>query len=240
MSTMKTFLLGSAALAALVAASPANATDWLDAPPAYSKGPAVYDWTGLYAGVVAGGGWGVMPWASGPDATAGSTNIANGHFGGTLGYNAQTVSAFVLSTEADIAWNHINASVPGALAPTTCAPFAATNCELTSNWLATARLRLGYAFDRVMPYVTGGVSVGDLTAEIIGQPLGNQSVVNLSWTVGVGVEFVINGPWTAKVEYLHTDLSGITCGNACNGGPLSTNLSDNIVRVGLNYRLWGH
>jgi outer membrane immunogenic protein len=229
---VKKFVLASAALAALIAVSPANAGDWLDAPPAYSKAPAVYDWTGLYAGIIAGGGWGVVPWASGPDATAGSTNISNGHFGGTLGYNAQTVSSFVLSTEADIAWNHINATVP----PFSCAP----NCELTSNWLATARLRLGYAFDRVMPYVTGGVSIGDLTADIVGQPLGNQSVVNLSWTVGVGVEVVISGPWTAKVEYLHTDLSGISCGTACGGGPISMNLSDNIIRAGLNYRLWGH
>ena len=58
--------------------------------------------------------------------------------------------------------------------------------------------------------------------------------------MGTGVEFVITGPWTAKVEYLHTDLSGISCGNACNGGLISMNLSEDIVRVGVNYRLWGH
>jgi outer membrane immunogenic protein len=229
---VKTFVLGSAALAALAAVSPAKAGDLLDAPPAFSKYAAVYDWTGLYAGIIAGGGWGRVPWVSGPDATAGSANVSSGLFGGTLGYNAQTVSAFVLSTEADLAWNHINATVP----PFSCAP----NCELTSNWLATARLRLGYAFDRVMPYVTAGASIGDLTADIVGQPFGNQSKVNLSWTAGAGVEFVITGPWTAKVEYLHTDRSGITCGVACNGGPISMNLSENIVRAGLNYRLWGH
>ncbi len=237
---MKKFLLGSAALAALVAAPPANAGDILDAPPAFSKYAAVYDWTGLYIGINGGGGWGRVPWTSGPDATVGSTNVSSGLFGGTIGYNAQTVSAFVLSTEADIAWNHINAGIPGTLAPTACAPLAPTNCELTSNWLATARLRLGYAFDRVMPYVTGGVSIGDLTAEIVGQPLGNNSKVNLSWTVGAGIEFVITGPWTAKVEYLHADLSGISCALACDGGPISMNMSEDIVRVGLNYRLWGH
>jgi outer membrane immunogenic protein len=237
MTTLKTFLLANAALAAVAGASPANASDWLDAPPAFSRAPAVYDWTGLYIGVNGGGGWSRMPWNSGADGTAGSNNISSGLFGGTLGYNAQTVSAFVLSTEADIAWNHINTSVPGTLAPTPCLP---TSCELTSNWLATARLRLGYAFDRVMPYVTGGVSIGDLTADIVGQPFGNNSKVSLSWTFGAGVEFVITGPWTAKVEYLHADLSGISCALACNGGPLSMNLSEDIVRVGVNYRLWGH
>jgi outer membrane immunogenic protein len=238
---VKRFLLGSAALAVLIGASPVHAGDFLDAPPAFSKAPAVYDWTGLYIGINGGGGWGREPWNSGPDLSTGSTNVSTGLFGGTLGYNAQTVSAFVFSAEADLAWQHINAGIPGALAPTTCAPFVVTtSCELTSTWLATTRLRLGYAFDRVMPYVTGGVSIGDLRADITGQPLGNQIKVNLSWTVGAGIEFVITGPWTAKVEYLHTDLSGITCGNACGGGPLSMNLSENIVRAGLNYRLWGH
>jgi outer membrane immunogenic protein len=229
---VKRFLLGSAALTALVAASPANAADFLDPPPAFSRHAAVYDWTGLYVGINGGGGFGRVPWVSSPDLTAGATNVASGLVGGTLGYNAQTVSAFVLSTEADLAWHHINATVP----PFSCAP----NCELTSTWLATARLRLGYAFDRVMPYVTGGASIGDLTADIVGQPFGTQSKVNLSWTVGAGVEFVITGPWTAKVEYLHVDLSGIGCGLACGGGPISINLSENIVRAGVNYRLWGH
>jgi outer membrane immunogenic protein len=236
---VKAFLLGSAALAALIAASAAHAGDFLDAPPAFGK-YAVYDWTGLYMGMNGGGGFGRVPWASGADGTAGSVNVASGLFGGTLGYNAQTVAGLVVSEEADIGFNRLKASIPGAAAPMSCAPFGPTNCELTSTWLATARLRFGYAFDRVMPYVTGGVSIGDLTADIAGQPFGTQSKVNLSWTFGAGVEFVITGPWTAKVEYLHVDLSGISCGIACNGGPMSMNLSENIFRAGLNYRLWGH
>src|ERR1700722_11060417 len=188
-STMKTFLLRTAALAALATASPAHAGDWLDAPPAFSRAPSVYDWTGFYIGINGGGGFGRVPWNSNPDLAVGSANVSSGLFGGTIGYNAQTVSAFVLSPEADLGWDHINARIPGTLAPT-CAPFTPTNCELTTSWLATPRLRLGFAFDRVMPYVTGGVSIGDLTADITGQPFGNQSKVNLSWTVGAGVEFV--------------------------------------------------
>jgi outer membrane immunogenic protein len=230
------FLLGSAALAAVISQS-AQAGDLFAAPPAYGRGPEIYDWTGLYIGINGGGGFGRAPWASGLDGSAGSVNVASGLFGGTLGYNAQTVAGLVISEEADIGFNHLNATIPGAAAPFACAP---ANCELTSQWLATARLRFGYAFDRIMSYVTAGASIGDLTADIVGQPLGNQSKVNLSWTVGAGVEFVISGPWTAKVEYLHTDRGGISCSTACNGGPMSMNLSEEIVRVGVNYRLWGH
>jgi outer membrane immunogenic protein len=236
---MKKFLFAATALAALVV-QPARAGDFLAAPPAFGRGPEVYDWTGLYLGMNGGGGFGRVPWADAADITAGSVNVSSGLFGGTLGYNAQTVAGLVVSEEVDIGFNHLKATIPGTLAPTTCAPLGATNCELWSQWLATARLRFGYAFNRVMPYITGGVSIGDLNADMTGQPFGNQSKVNLSWTFGAGVEFVITGPWTAKVEYLHVDLSGISCGNACNGGPMSMNLSENIFRVGLNYRLWGH
>jgi opacity protein-like surface antigen len=82
-----------------------------------------------------------------------------------------------------------------------------------------------------------GVSVGHLVANIAGAPLGTERATNLSWSGGFGVEFVLLGPWTAKVEYLHADLSGLTCNFACNG-PVSMNFSENIIRAGINYRIW--
>ena len=65
-------------------------------------------------------------------------------------------------------------------------------------------------------------------------------------TGGAGVEFVIWGPWTAKAEYLYADLNGLSCNVACGGppafnmggSPISINVRENIVRAGLNYRIW--
>jgi hypothetical protein len=34
------------------------------------------------------------------------------------------------------------------------------------------------------------------------------------------------------------DHSGITCALACGVGPVSFNFTENVVRVGVNYRLW--
>ena len=34
----------------------------------------------------------------------------------------------------------------------------AAGCETRNNWLATVRGRLGYAFDRFLPYITGGLA----------------------------------------------------------------------------------
>jgi outer membrane immunogenic protein len=61
--------------------------------------------------------------------------------------------------------------------------------------------------------------------------------------VGGGAEWVISGPWTAKVEYLHIDLGTITNTFAAFGGfgtvTASSHVTDDIVRVGLNYRFGG-
>jgi outer membrane immunogenic protein len=68
--------------------------------------------------------------------------------------------------------------------------------------------------------------------------------------LGAGVEGVIGGNWTAKLEYLYMDLGTVS------GGPIqltgilvnlrtvaglsySSHFTDNIVRVGVNYHFNG-
>ena len=70
----------------------------------------------------------------------------------------------------------------------------------------------------------------------------------MGYTVGAGVEGAIGGNWTAKLEYLYVDL-GKTSGSflttipALGGGVLTSNFSsritDNVLRVGINYRFGG-
>ena len=74
------------------------------------------------------------------------------------------------------------------------------------------------------------------------------SNTRVGWTVGGGVEGAIGGNWTAKLEYLYMDL-GRTSGTfettvgALGGGFLASNynsrITDNILRVGVNYRFGG-
>ena len=165
-----------------------------------------------------------------PDLTSGTYNISGGLVGGTLGYNLQTGEPLVIGVETDIAWSGVKGSVP----PASCAP----TCDMRSNWLATARLRFGYAFDTVMPYVTVGAAISRLSANTTGAPFGTDYANNLGWTAGLGIEVVVWGPWTAKLEYLYADLNGFSCNVACGGGPISFNVRENVVRAGLNYRIW--
>ena len=208
---------------------PAVVPDRFTAPVAF---PAVrpYNWTGAYVGINGGGAWGRPDWTSVPDLSSGTYNLSGGLVGGTVGYNLQTGEPFVWGVEADLAWSGVRGTVP----PLSCVP----SCEMRSDWLATARLRFGYAFDSIMPYVTAGAAISRLVASTAGAPLGTDRANNLGWTLGVGVEFVIWGPLTAKAEYLYADFNGFTCNVACGGGPISINARENIVRAGLNYRIW--
>ena len=182
------------------------------APPPAFPVARIYNWTGLYVGINGGGAFGTTAWTSVPDATGGRSNVSGGLVGGTAGYNLQTGEPYVLGAEADMDWSSLRGAISPTIAPMGCAP---AGCEITNPWLATLRLRFGYAFDGIMPYLTGGAAIARLNAQ---GPVGTEGADNLGWIAGAGVEFVITGALRAKVEYLYVDLNGFSCGNSCNGG----------------------
>ena len=61
-----------------------------------------------------------------------------------------------------------------------------------------------------MPYITGGLAYGDVSARVKGFP--EQSDMRAGWTLGAGVEVALAAPWTAKLEYLYVDLGDVGCG----------------------------
>jgi outer membrane immunogenic protein len=78
------------------------------------------------------------------------------------------------------------------------------------------------------------VAFGDVKANRTG--FAGSSDPNAGWTVGAGVEGVIAGNWTAKLEYLYADVGDTTCSAASCGTATNVDLRMNIVRAGLNYR----
>jgi outer membrane immunogenic protein len=217
---MKKLLLAGVALMALGVAS-ASAADIQRRQTMPAKAPLyvqpLYNWTGFYVGINGGGGWGRSDFSD-PFAT-GSFKTSGGLVGGTLGYNYQVGQA-VFGVEGDIDWSNIRGSaVCGAIA----------TCETKNDWLGTVRGRLGYAFDRFMPYVTGGLAIGDIKTSIAG--VGSAHDTKTGWTLGGGLEAALAGPWTAKVEYLYIDL-----GRSDSVLGSNAKFNANIVRAGLNYR----
>jgi outer membrane immunogenic protein len=216
------WLVSSALLFGLVVAAPAMAAD-LSVAPLYKAAPGIapiYDWSGFYLGVNGGGEWGRSRWDS-----TGGFNLSGGVVGGTAGYNWQ-VGRAVFGLEGDADWSSLKGTT------TTLCP---AGCTTNNDWLATVRGRFGYAFDRFVPYVTGGLAVGDIRASTPGFAGATQT--NAGWTVGGGVEFALTNNWSAKAEYLHVDLGNLNCGFNC-GTTASNNVSlrSNTVRAGVNYR----
>lgn len=193
--------------------------------PYYPKAPIMapaYNWTGLYFGINGGGAFGTSVWDRN-----GSRDISGGLVGGTIGYNYQAGQA-VFGLEGDLDWADINGTSSSATCP--------LGCKTSDSWLSTVRGRLGFAADRFMPYVTGGVAFGNISASAPG--FGTQSSDRAGWTLGAGIEAALVGNWTAKVEYLYVDLGSFNCGLSCGGGLATDNVSfkSNILRAGINYR----
>jgi outer membrane immunogenic protein len=216
-----------ALVALLIAPAAAYAADIPSKMP--TKAPIVapvpyYNWTGLYVGLNGGGGWG---WSKDTDSTRGITTrdfpTSGALFGGTVGYNYQVGNA-VLGLEGDLGWARLNGSSGSVL--------NGVNYSSYLQWLSSVRGRVGYAFDRVLPYVTGGLAVGGVKNTIT-TPMSalNGTTTGTGWTVGAGVEYGVTPSLSFKAEYLFADIPNST--------PIPGNQVDvktNIVRGGLNWR----
>jgi high affinity Mn2+ porin len=149
------------------------------------------------------------------------------------GYNRQFANGLVLGLEADVTFVS-PVDVP-RLEP---APF-----NTTFNYLATVRGRFGKAFGNVLPYVTAGVAWGQTKLELSdmnGDPLfADRSANHLGWTVGIGIEHVLTGNWTAKYEYNYIDLGSRTYRLDLPAMPeIAVHPKVHAVKLGLNYHFW--
>lgn len=196
-----------------------------------------YDWTGFFVGISGGWGWGDSSHSEtvpGFALSTGDFNVDGGIVGGTVGYNRQ-VGPWVLGLEADISWADISggATMAAIIPP---GVLAAGTFSSRLNWLGTARGRIGYAFDRLLPYVTGGVAFGGVEGSYLvttpaGTVAGSGSDTNVGWTVGAGLEYGFTPNLSAKAEYLYVDLGKTT---VAPGDKMD--FTTHLLRAGLNWR----
>ncbi|MFG1464421.1 outer membrane protein [Xanthobacter sp. DSM 24535] len=172
--------------------------------------PPIFSWTGFYIGANAGYSWG-----KGKDAADFYGLDPSGWSGGgQVGYNYQFVNNVLIGVEADLQGSDISSSTLGL--------------SSKLDYFGTVRARLGYAFDRVLPYVTGGLAYGKNTITDFGF---SDSNTHVGWTVGAGLEYAMTNNWTARAEYLYTDLGTKTYDNIGDAGVTSS-----TARLGVNYK----
>jgi outer membrane immunogenic protein len=220
--------------ALIVAALSLGAAGYAAAADMPTKAPAMappfgYSWTGIYLGINGGYGWGRSEqFLLGSTATTQPYNIEGGLVGGTLGVNWQ-VTNWVLGVEMDADWANISKTI---LAPGIC---ASAVCFTEVRSLTTVRPRLGYAWDRWMVYVTGGLALATLKAGQDSCAPRLCGTVNMAdgWTAGGGVEAFVMPKLSAKIEYLHVDIGERAIYSP--GTPVHSYARMDIVRGGLNY-----
>lgn len=225
----------------------------------FSTGAFAQDWSGFYAGVHGGYGWGDADTVANADGSlVGVPSDGDGILGGVqAGINFQS-GTFVWGIEADISRADIETSgfFLGDPEPSFLGPIqGASSVDGEIDWFGTLRLRAGVLVSpSALIYATGGLAYGrvenaiggDLTflAGPVTVPLfvGNTQTWEAGWTIGGGGEFALSENVSLRGEYLYYDL-GDTSYSATPLDPNVTSVrvkSENtghIVRAALNFKL---
>jgi outer membrane immunogenic protein len=182
----------------------------------------------------------------------GKHSAAVGMFGAQWGYNYQ-IQQYVVGLEADLDW------VGGKKTTTFTAPANGiiTNTDTQTaglEWLGTVRARLGYAIDRNLLFVTGGLAYGEVKASSTGTGFdgfgtdtysGSASGWRAGYAVGGGYEYAFTNNLTGKIEYLYYNLGtvnyAVAAANAFTAGEglfinASQKFDGNVLRLGLNWK----
>ena len=232
---MKRLLLSSAIAAAIIA--PASAADLSTRYPVKAPVVAVvpvFSWTGFYIGANAGFGGDKYNYDFGAPGFGSATANSSGFFaGGQLGYNYQFANNVVLGLETDIQWSGIEGDT------TLASGGSVANLNSSLDYFGTVRARLGYAFDRFLPYITGGFAYGESKTSITTitpttLTFGEGSGTKTGWTLGGGVEYAFTNNWTFKTEYLYVDLDDSNYG--VGAGAVNVDNKFHTVKAGINYK----
>ncbi len=207
-------------------------------PPA-QKGSALLNWSGFYFGGHAGGIWGDYGFGDssvdvtlrgprvvgdGPEPLpvivtieVPAFNASNGgdFVGGVqAGYNRQ-FGSFVLGVEGDAAGLSLNTWKTFTLhSDLLDVEGLSAKRSASSDWLLTGRVRLGYAWGRILFYGTGGLAISNINVEAVdfysptspGEQSSSDDTVVAGWTAGGGAEFAVSDAVSIGAEYRHTSF----------------------------------
>ncbi|WIY52317.1 porin family protein [Devosia sp. YIM 151766] len=182
-------------------------------------------WSGFYAGVSGGHGWGTTTNAPAlPGGTA--DNNSNGWtIGGQLGYNMD-MGGFVLGGEADLQWANIGYSEP----------IAGGTFTARTDLFGTLRARAGIPIGQVMPYGTVGVAYGRGSATVDTTISSTQTANHFGWAAGVGLEAQATANLSLKAEYLYVDLGSQPYNGLPTIGDREVGQRFGVIRAGVNYK----
>jgi outer membrane immunogenic protein len=235
----------SSTLLAVVVALPSTGAIAADLGPSDTYPPSLEDqakeWTGFYIGVQGGAGFGSVDAdfkliADTPVFNASQDYDVDGAlFGGLAGYSYQWMH-LVVGVEADISYSGIDAQ------SSEINDGVRDRYETDIPWYGTLRGRIGYAFDPLLLYGTGGLAFGEVRDKYVDPQVVSNSFslsdTETGFTVGGGLEWAFASNWRGRVSYDYVDFGDqrlfFEPKPTANFTRFDTNFS--TVRVGLSYR----
>lgn len=234
-------------------------------------------WSGFYVGGFTGGFWGNATFQANtncpdtngwvcslddPDSlhnkylvdATGSGTVHPNHLVGGLqtGYNLQK-NNFVFGPEFDFSSLNLNKAILGTvMLPAFDFDNQPVNIvsSLKTDWLITARARAGFSVNNLLPYVTGGFAMTNLSVSNsyrdTFEGIEDSTTMNAvsGWTVGAGLEWALNAHWSLKAEYLYLDFGSVAthglisaeASDLSNPFALTARLDGQVAKIGVNYR----
>jgi outer membrane immunogenic protein len=213
--------------------------------------PPPFSWSGCYVGGNVGAKKGSLDgeavldpvlFPGAPVLVFGGGDSETGFiYGGQAGCQWQT-GALVFGVEGDFNGTNLERTF---VSDGLVAPFVAGDTfTLSNDWQASFRGRLGWAFDRLLVYATGGIAWANFeaTAALVGLPIVSADKTLTGWTIGGGGEWAFTPNWSLGLEYRFTqfDREGFGLGALLVGAPVpfsvNAELETHEITARLNYR----
>ncbi|MES0174929.1 outer membrane protein [Mesorhizobium sp. M0006] len=204
-------------------AAPAFAAD----PMAVPMTEPGFDWTGYYAGLQAGYGWGQSdisvtegaPFSISPDTDGG---FVGGHVAGLWQFDQA-----VLGAEAELNYSAVDGTAVSGLGST---------FRTDIKWFGSVNAKAGFAMDRVLVYGVGGVAFAGIeTSQVAGASFAGTRT-NIGWTLGAGVDYALTDKFIVGAQYRYYDFGSEHYDVAEPFNDRDQDVKMNAVGINLSYK----
>jgi outer membrane immunogenic protein len=234
---MSHFALRAAAAGVLltvgaIGASAADLNHYTPAPAPANIVQMAFNWSGAYVGGNIGANWANI---STPTGITGHSGSSTSFTGGLQADYLWQMNQIVYGVEADVNFegNRRNFGFIGAASGNTYSQRERQDLDFGF------RGRLGYAYDRFLPFVSAGITFGNFNSRLTNLTTGaSDSVTKLrtGYQVGGGLEYAITDHWTARGEYIFSDYGRYTVNYGNNAASERHYATDNALRFSINYK----
>lgn len=245
------------------------------AQPALAQSPSTPTaWSGLYLGLLGvathstekgtsrlgTGGFGGNAY----DERADGVTNAGGGAGVVLGYQHHYANGLIAGLEADwVALRHKDQQDTLVNSNNAWFGMPGASIERQTEWISTARLRLGYGDGPWMVHATAGLALASMVqtrtqyeglsnpAQTVARFSDTDRAMPLGWTLGLGGAWHISEGWSLSLDYLHAQFDQVRfsfpnarggVGNSftsVQGRDVRNDVTMRMLRIGVTYTFGG-